>query len=140
MDDPTAVADLLEGAADTLFISGRCIGEGRDTDGRMCVRGAIAHQLGADPLAVWGARDTLGDAFLAIDGYLAEHPELIDDHVWEVHGGTDRFPSWIWNDTTHGPDGDALVIDTLRRCAKQIRNNQGCCPSDPQVADGEVAA
>jgi hypothetical protein len=137
-------ADLLDRAADALFISGRCTGAGIDAEGRMCVRGAIAHARGDNPANatnIMGQGNAHGVA--EIEAYLYEHPDLIRSDVYAAYADDyipHRFPSWIWNDTTHGLEGDALVIDTLRQCAKDLRNSQGHCPSDPQATDGSVAA
>jgi hypothetical protein len=94
------VADVLEAAADALFVYGRCTGYRHRPDGTMCVVGAVEHVLGQsaeehaiDPYSL--------PAVVALDRYLGQSTEY-------------------WNDKW-GPEGDALVIDTLKRCAKELR-------------------
>ena len=115
-----SIADALEAAADALFVHGRCTGTGMDAEGRLCVRGALVRQYGLDFDEVFGAGGwRVADAALA--RWLAANPDVIREDVREGHRGCideGRFPTWIWNDTTHD---DALVIDSLKRCAKELR-------------------
>lgn len=85
-------ADVLELAADALFVHGRAFGAFKRPDGSMCVLGAIAFVLG-DGL------DGVEIPAAALGLFLGE-------------------PAWLWNDRT---EDDALVIDTLKQCAKSLR-------------------
>lgn len=120
----TEHADILEKAADLLFVHGRCTGHGIKPDGRMCVRGAINVAVGGDASMVMGAFDGYKTADL-VDAYLAAHPDLIPAYKREAHSDwidEGRFPCWVWNDGLTDAADDELVIDTLRMCAKDARN------------------
>lgn len=111
-------ADVLEQAADLLFVYGRCKGTAEDARGRLCVRGAMRKAMGLDPEDVMGWRAPANEALMT---YLAAHPDVLPVRVvrrnpdWVARGS---FPDWVWSDKT---DDDELVIDTLRRCAKDLR-------------------
>lgn len=108
--------EVLDRAADLLMIYGRCRGTGQRDDGSFCVNGAIQHVQGEKASGIG-----LSHPRQLLDRYLAAHPEVIDPYhryaqaAWIERG---RFPAWAWNDTTLDDD---LVIDTLRRCAKELR-------------------
>lgn len=111
-------ADVLEAAADALFVYGRCRGRVEE-HGAFCVLGAIQHVRGRDPQR-WGDDLFKSDfhvprddpASLALSEYLVSHVDEVFEGVWS------------WNDTRRGPEGDAEVIDTLRLCAKDLRNGE----------------
>ena len=117
------IADVLERAADLLWVRGRTRGVGQNSDGELCVVGAFLAARGCHPEATFARRE-IADVQTTFESYLAAHPELIVDryrpHPDWAPGIADegRFPAWVWNDTT---DDDDLVIDTLRRCAKEVR-------------------
>lgn len=108
-----AVADVLERAADLLWVRGRAIGFGERADGTVCPLGAIAlaEGRGTDDDEVY----RLTPAVRATATYLYRHPEIVPDEglAHSVLGTVFR-----WNDTT---EDDELVIDTMRRCAKEVR-------------------
>lgn len=120
------IADLLDRAADLLFVYGRCTGSGAKPDGSMCVRGAIAYAAGGPPeiaFGTWGL--PWRPAIDAIDDYLARHPEVLPRnsdgsiHCGDIIEDEGRYPAWIFNDRT---EDDGLVIDTVKRCAKELRD------------------
>lgn len=120
-----SVADVLERAADLLWVRGRTRGVAEDTDGRLCLVGALLAARGDTP--GWCGTARLPER-AALDRYLARHPELLGerhtgpdaDPYWHQRLAGGEFPAWVWNDCTHDDD---LVIDTLRACAKEVR---GC--------------
>lgn len=109
-NDPTYVAEVLEGAADALFVHGRCQVVGQDQTGAMCALGAIAYATNRSPRR-W--QDLVLDndpvaAALATHLYVAGIAKTdAVDAVYE------------WNDSTAD---DGVVIDTLKQCAKHLRN------------------
>lgn len=123
MADELTVADVLERAADLLWVRGRTKGKGVRDDGTMCVVGAIQAARGTGEQHVFSLSSEARAVVRPLEAYLAAHPEVIrSDYVShegfaeKIAGG--RFPAWVWNDTTKDDD---LVIDTLRRCAKELR-------------------
>lgn len=112
------VADVLEGAADALWMYGRTTTVGCNTDGNLCVLGAMRYARGLQPEQGLGSpghwtNETETDAALA----------LADRIPSSVHPIVGRRV-YMWNDSLPvTPENDAHVIDTLRHCAKSIRNN-----------------
>lgn len=112
-------AEVLDRAADLLWLYGRCTGRVEDEQGRLCVRGAIMRALDVDNYFLppaWGVQQQLGR-------YLAAHRELLplswDGSILHEEMADDgMYPPWIFNDRTKD---DELVVDTLRRCAKSLR-------------------
>lgn len=112
MDDMDP-AEVLDRAADALMIYGRSTLTGQEPDGSMCVLGAIAHVRGEDPLDWWRLRHH-------------PTPEVTALIPWVPACYSERWidtPSQImlWNDRIETTDDE--VIDTLRRCAKQLRED-----------------
>lgn len=95
------VADVLERAADLLWVKGRCRGRDTGPEGEYCVERAVEVAAGAD------------NENACADVYELAHSSILAlrKHIGEV--------SHRWNDST---TDDELVIDTLRRCAKDLRN------------------
>lgn len=114
------IADALDCAADLLWLRGRVKGTPVDADG-YCVRGAICEAVGVTPHTFpWDA-----EARAVFAAYLASHPETLTPverlfHTAWIERGS--FPSWCWNDACND---DELVTDTLRRCAKKLREEAG---------------
>lgn len=99
------IAETLERAADALFVYGREIGDMlNQKTGAMCVIGAIGHVLVGDAL-LWRK----GGGVQVIMPYL---------RAIECSIGTTEVIRW--SDET---SDDAEVVDALRRCAKELRNN-----------------
>jgi hypothetical protein len=95
-------ADVLEAAADALYIHGRLRGTLRDAAGRMCVVGAMDYVRGVGR------------------GLSYECTAKAELDLYVYREGLYRAPlSAEWNDETADDD---LVVDTLRRCAKHLRN------------------
>lgn len=119
MNDNEAVADVLERAADLLWVRGRSKGPA-GVDDTTCVLGAVSVVNGESATA-WN-RTAESPAASAFGSYLLRHPDL-----WRDGWAKDRAHSgwgvpgdacWLWNDAT---EDDDLVIDSLRRCAKELR-------------------
>lgn len=114
VNDELSVAEVLERAADALFIYGWTPGLTQSLDGSMCVIGAIRHAEGLsndDGSSFVRWRSPARSAFEAWLGAQQTPPVA-------------RRSAWIWNDgigSTETPDA-ALVIDTLKKCAKELRN------------------
>lgn len=116
-------ATVLEEAADLLLVKGRCVQKAVDGEGRYCVLGAITTALGLDADADWD------------DQRVLTHPaiEALAEHLRKQHpqlGAGRRLSNgcaiYAWNDG-YAPEIESLptdddVIDTLRRVAKDIRN------------------
>lgn len=100
------VAEVLERAADALWMYGRCKRFGTNDDGNLCVVGAIRFAQDQEPRHwtasyAWAKTDP---AVIALEAHLNQQ-------------------AYIWNDCLDlTPENDALVIDTLRHVAKNIRN------------------
>ena len=128
MTDPTAVAEVLERAADALFVYGRCAGQSSKHDGSMCVLGAIKYAQGLDT-SQWVGSTYHDPAARALGEYLGER---FPDHAnWRPAGALSLvgihgpfLAPWIWNDCHAGSEHDGEVIDTLRLCAKDLRNEE----------------
>lgn len=127
--DYEAVASNLDRAADLMWMYGRCIdGNGSDTQGRMCILGALAEAKGVEKKswtslqeANWNSQLGSVEA-LALDWFIASRPELADFQPQWKYGMNDGFNSVYFNDSlTVNPENDALVIDTMRRTAKAVR-------------------
>lgn len=127
----TDVAQVLEDAADLLLVHGRCTGRQQDEQGRMCTRGAIAAAATGDA-EQWLNADAQR-AVLVLERHLFTHPissglmeryALNPEYPRFLDGVREdgRFPISIWNDAQRTPEGDDECIDTLRRVAKDIRN------------------
>lgn len=124
--DPLKAATILEDAADLLLIHGRCTGSGRKPDGRLCVVGAIQVAQGDEPTGI--ARHP--DAVNELERHLYEFVPFAAEYIAACRTTTFvemcdrnlRFPAWIWNDRQRGADDDFEIIDTLRLCAKNLRN------------------
>jgi hypothetical protein len=114
--DPSAVADTLDAAADLLWMYGRSHGLPVTDEGRHCILGAVTEARGLDPWS-W--------AWLAFAETKAEHDALAAQIVTDGHDHrADCATVWAFNDRTPlTPEGDALVIDTVRRAAKTVRNS-----------------
>lgn len=113
--DPNDPAEVLEAAADALEVYGRVNGVGEEADGRMCVLGAIAYALGEVPME-WHRPNVL----------LCPAASLLAEHLTRLKPTYSRLPwdfrVWTWNDSHATTDDE--VIDTLRRCAKDLRNGE----------------
>lgn len=120
-------ADVLEEAADLLLINGRCVGSRETQENRgtrsYCVLDALAAVAGIEGDAeqgIWAwSRAAESPAALALAAHLATMPDLpgyiIDSDPADI--------VWRWNDHfDFAPDNDFEVIDTLRRVAKDLRN------------------
>lgn len=103
------VAQLLEDAADALWMYGRCVGKGTDDDGRLCVLGAIAVASGL-PAMDWN--------------YLTRNPVVLALGARVPGEGIVPIGRiFNWNDETPlDPEHDADLIDFVRHVAKDIRN------------------
>lgn len=122
---PNEVADVLDKAADAMWIYGRCSdGQSLAPSGAMCVRGAILYSLGLDPAQGMGLPQDAATVDKALGRYLAEHHDDLGAGCVQAHPDWaygPAYPAWVWNDRT---DDDAHVIDTIRRCAKAYRNGE----------------
>lgn len=104
------VADVLDRTADALWMYGRCKGSGI----------ALAQTEGCDPEQWVGRRS---DAYEALRSYVASHPDAhADANEYEWVGIALKGSPFVWNDRTKD---DALIIDSLRRCAKEQREEAG---------------
>jgi hypothetical protein len=117
--DPSAVADTLDAAADALWMYGRNNNPFglNESDGSMCVLGAVAHVKGLNPLDWSWAASTVAKP---------EHDAIATQIVADGHApAVGCMVVWGFNDTTPlTPEGDALVIDTVRKAAKSLRNGE----------------
>jgi hypothetical protein len=111
MMDNDQIADVLEKAADLLFVNGRCKVDATNEKGELCVEGAIARALGATAND-WVRLDG-HPAFNALQSYLVDGGMLP-----KMHYGDPTYNPWAWNDYT---DDDVHIIDTLKSCAKSLR-------------------
>lgn len=125
MNEPTReeVADALDRTADVLWMYGRCRGDAHDEAGRFCVRGAMCEAVGITPRP-FGLTGFVHEVDRALCSWLARNPVVLGFMAHQHKQWVDRgdFPSWAWNDTTAD---DELVIDSLRRCAKELREEAG---------------
>lgn len=126
--DRSEVADVLDRAADALMIYGHRRSELVGADDSMCALGGIGHALGLNVEAndveeingeVMGCY--VNPAAEAFGRYLIAHGAT--PAPGDPFGMADAV--WRWNDGWHnGPSGapdDGEVIDHLRRCAKELR-------------------
>jgi hypothetical protein len=108
-------ADVLEAAADALYIHGRCVAGLGSPGGRLCLVGAVHY-----------ARTGCDDHEKSWCGVVAyEDPVLatVASHIGLSTAINVGGRVAIWHDSKPlTPEGDAEVIDTLRRCAKHLRN------------------
>ena len=112
MDDPTAVAEVLERAADVIERDGWCRNEITTPDGRVCLVGAIER-------AAFGRDYESGP---------------VTDQEWDLRCGAvsaanraitgcdSMSAAARWNDNEAKDQYD--VIDLLRHTAKDIRNGE----------------
>jgi hypothetical protein len=121
--DPSAVADTLDAAADLLWMYGRCHGAGTNAQGNLCIYGAVAVAKGHE----------LKPGYCDIGWQFGQYedPNAFESRrtpesralVQEI-GAFSPDEVWMFNDITPlTPEGDALVIDTVRRAAKTLRNS-----------------
>lgn len=108
--DPNDPAEVLEAAADAMEVYGRCVCMPFDENGSVCVIGAIARAVDTEDIKS-----------------LDKHPALLA--ISEFLVDTQYETPWLrvatWNDRLAvGPANDALVTDSLRRCAKGIRSGE----------------
>jgi hypothetical protein len=133
------VADNLDRAADLIWMYGRCTTEGVDADGRMCILAGVAAAKGREGYDAWVEELACEDdsdwsvvlpaspEALALEWFIGTNPDLahIADQSW---GGSDRWGvfgnrAYNFNDMlAETPENDALVIDTMRRTAKAVRD------------------
>lgn len=124
-DETKSVADVLEDAADILWLRGRCRFDRFGRDGRVCIVGAIqkAREPEKSDEVLADLMDGLGDKPYE---RMYQDPATLALNEFGVREGllrNVRFTIDTWNDDLdETPENDELVIDTLRRCAKAIRN------------------
>ena len=100
-------ADIIDKAADLLFIRGRCVGAAVDEHKRLCTIGALTVAA-------------MGDDIMTLDAYAMDEDVRVARRALGRYLGH-RGPM-AWNDSLlPTPENDAYVIDTLRRCAKELR-------------------
>lgn len=103
-------AQVLEDAADLLLIHGRCTGQGKSDDGRLCVLGAMTLAAGGD-LENWADLDLRPPAVAALRSLAPRLTTIAKTQIEKVY---------LWNDDRDTTDDD--VRDTLLVTAKDIRN------------------
>lgn len=123
-DNFISTADVLERAADLLWMRGRAREVGQDSSGRVCPLGALAACRGLEPYE-WAHLSDADPAGLALAQHLASSPDLLAGTWAEKFAGRHGVNInlvWAWNDDV---EDDELVVDTMRRCAKDERVREG---------------